>query len=187
MGVTILVEVLISKSFSINQKPKLWFFKLIPFSYFLIFLWIVVFYWYPNNAIVYKDFANRSNNKKYEVDYSSFLSTIDFLKNLSLSNGGKISVYYDNEVLFEPDHNEYFHVNSCLGPFQFWENKAHALVFSEYRINRLKGSHDPKEKNYFKLIEESRGYEKFVVDKDQNALQNFAIDVKKYWKIEVKF
>ena len=95
------------------------------------------------------------------------------MKSLSLSNGGKISVYYDNEVLFEPDHNEYFHVNSCFCPFQSWENKAHAPVFSEYRIKRLKDSHDPKEKNYPKLIAESRGYEKFVVDKDQECVTEF--------------
>ena len=57
--------------------------------------------------------------------------------------------------------------------FQFWENKAHALVFSEYRIKRLKGSHDPNEKNYARLIAESRGYEKFVVDKDQECITEF--------------
>ena len=173
VGMAILTEVLISKKFSNKSKTKILFFKLISLCFFLLFGWIVIFYWHPNNAIIYKDFANRSNNTKYEVDYDSYISTIDFLKNLSLSNGGEISVYYDDEVLFIPDPNEYFHVNSCLGPFQFWENKAHALVFSEYRIKRLKGSHDPNVKNYSRLIAESRGYEKFVVDKDQECITEF--------------
>ena len=173
VGMAILAEILISKKFSITSKTKILFFKLISLCFFLIFGWIVVFYWHSNNALLYKDFANRSNNKKYEVDYGSYLNTIDFLKNLSLSNGGEISVYYDDEVLFVPDPNEYFHVNSCLGPFQFWEYKAHALVFSEYRIKRLKGSHDSNEKNYPGLIAESIGYEKYVIDKDQECITEF--------------
>ena len=44
VGVTILVEVLISKEFSNKSKTKILVFKLISFSFFLIFLWIVGFF-----------------------------------------------------------------------------------------------------------------------------------------------
>tara|TARA_Y100001958_G_C20802056_1_gene264993 strand:- start:219 stop:407 length:189 start_codon:yes stop_codon:yes gene_type:complete len=37
----------------------------------------------------------------------------------------------------------------------------------------LKGSHDSNEKNYPGLIAESIGYEKYVIDKDQECITEF--------------
>ncbi len=167
MGTLAISEYLMEKYNSLNFS---FIFQLIPYSFILSLLPMFA-WWIPMNSKEFNRLSSRTKTVEYAKDYSSYISTINELRVISLKKNKMLVVAYDRS-LFQPEKNQNFHIKPVLEPYIDWESNTDVLVFSSYRKQRLNDEFDQGKANYEELIIEKLGYEKFVINNDDTCLKS---------------
>ena len=152
-----------------NQDGKLDYY--LSLSGLILVSTITFFWWMPQSLFKLKDLANRTTNLEYEKEYRSYIELTEFISKYAKQKNKRLIIAFDPN-LFIPKSNKSYQITEYMGPYTNWEANPDLIIMSQLFMQKNKFSIINKDTGiYNEIIKQRDGYNKYVVDKDTECLQ----------------
>ena len=139
----------------------------IAFLFVVCLSGVALFLWLPQNLKTLEGLAKRTKSPEHKTNYSSYLQINDFLTFYSKEKNRKIHIKNIGSP-YVPNDNEYFSIQDLFRPFTSWDRGFEALLVKDIGSVSIKKI-NPSFFNYALRVEEKKGYDKYVVNFDENC------------------
>ena len=138
----------------------------------LIMISIITFFWWmPQSIVKLNDLANRTTNLQYKKEYESYNELTEFLSKYADQKKRRLCVAFDAN-LFIPKSNNNYQIVEYWEPYTNWDTNPDVIIMSQLFMQKNKLSLTKKDtRMYNEMIRQRNGYNKYVVDKDTECLQ----------------